>query len=172
MVTLHRVLRTLNILVAAIILAAVGAGYWYAWRPLPETTGRLTAPVGRAVSIARDERGRPHIAAENELDALFAQGFATAQDRMWQMDMSRRLGSGELSEVAGAATVALDMRARRMRMRRIAEVQAREISDEERAQIAAYARGVNYYLETHAGALPLDARAVAITANAGTQRDT
>ncbi len=156
MVTLHRVLRTLNILVAAIILAAVGAGYWYAWRPLPETSGRLTAPVGRAASIARDERGRPHIAAENELDALFAQGFATAQDRMWQMDMSRRLASGELSEVAGAATVALDMRARRMRMRRIAEAQAREISDEERAQIAAYARGVNYYLETHAGALPLE----------------
>src|SRR5208283_4987847 len=116
MVTLHRVLRTLNLLVAGAFLAAAGAGYWYLWRSLPETRGRLTAPVRGAVTNARDDLGRPHIAAQNELDALFAQGFATAQDRMWQMDMARRLASGEVSEVAGAAAVALDTRARRLRM--------------------------------------------------------
>src|SRR5208283_2397566 len=90
MVTLHRVLRTLNLLVAGAFLAAAGAGYWYLWRSLPETRGRLTAPVRGAVTIARDDLGRPHIAAQDELDALFAQGFATAQDRMWQMDTARR----------------------------------------------------------------------------------
>jgi penicillin amidase len=156
MVTLHRVLRTLNILAAGLFIAAVWAGYRYLWRPLPETKGWLRAPVGGVVSIARDELGRPHIEARNELDALFAQGFATAQDRMWQMDMARRMAGGELSEVAGPAAVALDLRARRVRMRRIAETQAREINDAERAGLAAYARGVNYYLETHAGALPVE----------------
>ncbi len=156
MVTLHRVLRTLNILAAGVFIAGAGAGYWYLWRPLPETSGRLTAPVRGAVTIARDDLGRPHIAAQNELDALFAQGFATAQDRMWQMDMARRLAGGEISEVAGAAALALDTRARRLRMRRIAETEAHEINDDERAGLAAYARGVNYYLETHAGALPVE----------------
>lgn len=158
MVTLQRVLRTLNVMAAGAALVVAWAGYTYLWRPLPETRGRLAAPVRFPVTIVRDELGRPHIQAQNETDALFAQGFATAQDRMWQMDMSRRLAKGELSEVAGPATLMLDTQARRLRMRRIAEAQARELGADERAQLAAYARGVNYYLETQAGALPVEFR--------------
>jgi len=98
----------------------------------------------------------PHVRAGSVEDALFAEGFVTAQDRMWQMDMSRRLAAGELSEVVGPATLELDTRARRLRIRRLAEAQVRELPAEELAQLAAYARGVNYYLWENAGALQIE----------------
>jgi len=158
MVLLHRILRALNIASAVLVLAALIAGYWYLWRPLPRTTGAVKAPVNAAVTIERDARGIPHIQAGSIEDALFAEGFVTAQDRMWQMDMARRLAGGELSEVAGPAALALDTRSRRLRMRRIAEAQARELAPAERAQLAAYARGVNYYLWENSGALPVEFR--------------
>jgi penicillin G amidase len=156
MVTLQRILRALNIATGVIVLAALGAGYWYLWRPLPKDSGVEKAPVTTPIVIERDARGLPHIRAGSVEDALFAEGFATAQDRMWQMDMSRRLASGELSEVVGPAALALDTRARRMGMRRIAEAQVRELPTEELAHLAAYARGVNYYLWENAGALPIE----------------
>jgi penicillin G amidase len=158
MVTLHRILRALNIASGVIALAALVAGYQYVWRPLPQTSGSAKAPVSATVVIERDARGIPHIRAGSVEDALFAEGFVTAQDRMWQMDMSRRLAGGELSEVVGPAALALDTRARRMRMRRIAEAQVRELLPEERAHLAAYARGINQYLWEKSGELPLEFR--------------
>src|SRR5581483_11521213 len=83
-------------------------------------------------------------------------GYATAQDRLWQMDALRRLAAGELSEVLGASTLELDREARRLRMRRIAEEHARMLPAADRAVFAAYARGVNYFIETHRNALPLE----------------
>lgn len=156
MVKLQRVLRALNIATALIVVAALVAGYWYLWRPLPKEAGVEKAPVTAPIVVQRDERGLPHIRAGSVEDALFAEGFVAAQDRMWQMDMSRRLASGELSEVVGPAALALDTRARRMRMRRIAEAQVRELPPEEFAHLAAYARGVNHYLWENAGALPIE----------------
>src|SRR6266568_2724148 len=110
MVTLQRVLRALNIAIGAIAAVALISGYWYLWRPLPKESGVLKAPVAAPVVVERDGRGIPHIRASSVEDALFAEGFAAAQDRMWQMDMSRRFASGELSEVAGPAALALDTR--------------------------------------------------------------
>jgi penicillin G amidase len=156
MVTLQRILRALNIAMGVVVLVALAAGYWHLWRPLPKVSGVEQAPVAASVVIERDARGLPHVRASSVADALFAEGYATAQDRMWQMDMSRRLASGELSEVAGPVALALDTRARRTRMRRIAEAQVRELPPEELANLAAYARGVNYYLWENADALPVE----------------
>jgi penicillin amidase len=89
-------------------------------------------------------------------DAIFLQGYATAQDRMWQMDVLRRLAAGELSEVLGAQTLELDREARRLRMRRVAEEDVRTLTPGDRAIFAAYARGVNYFIETHRKNLPLE----------------
>ena len=63
MVTLQRLLRALNIAMGAIVLAALVAGYWYLWRPLPNDSGTEKAPVTASVVIERDERGLPHIRA-------------------------------------------------------------------------------------------------------------
>jgi len=114
------------------------------------------APIAAQAEIARDGLGVPHITASQWEDAIFLQGYATAQDRLWQMDVLRRLAAGDLSEVLGPSTLELDREARRLRMRRIAEEHARSLSPGERAIFAAYARGVNYFIETHRNALPLE----------------
>ncbi len=106
--------------------------------------------------ISRDALGVPHIEAANWEDAIFLQGFVTAQDRMWQMDALRRLAAGELSEVVGKRALETDEESRRLRMRRMAELQERTLSAEDRQIFAAYARGVNYYLETQRGNLSFE----------------
>ena len=82
------------------------------------------ATCARAWRGGGDPYGVPHIEAKNIEDAIFLQGYVTAQDRLWQMDAARRLASGELSEVAGAPTLESDRDARRFRLRRIADQQA------------------------------------------------
>ncbi len=87
---------------------------------------------------------------------MFLQGFVTAQDRMWQMDALRRLAAGEVAEVVGRQALESDEEARRLRMARIAEEDERSMPTADRAILAAYARGVNYYLETHRGRYPVE----------------
>ncbi len=153
---LKRVLQYFNIAVLAVLIAAALAAYWYAWRPLPEISGTLAAPVAARLTVARDSLGVPHISASSVEDAIFAQGFATAQDRLWQMDGLRRLASGRLAEVLGPEYLPQDRESRRFRLDRIAEEQARIMPAGDRAILAAYARGVNYYIETHRTRLPLE----------------
>lgn len=149
-------LRAINLSIAVLAIALVAATYWFAWRPLPETSGEIAAPVSGKATISRDALGVPHIAAASWEDAVFLQGYVTAQDRMWQMDGLRRLAAGELAEVAGKGALELDEEARRLRLARIAEEQERAVPPADRAVFAAYARGVNFYLETHRGRLPLE----------------
>src|SRR5581483_669217 len=115
----------------------------------------ITAPISGSAVIRRDARGIPHIEAGSWQDAIFLQGYATAQDRLWQMDSLRRYGAGELSEVLGRAALALDERSRAMRMRAIAEYDASILKPQERAVLVEYARGVNYYIRTHREDYPL-----------------
>lgn len=138
------------------LVALVGAAYWVAWRPLPQTSGEIAAPIAARATVIRDALGVPHISAASWEDAIFLQGYVTAQDRMWQMDALRRLAAGELAEVIGPAALNQDQDSRRLRLSRIAEAQAKNLAPETKVIFAAYARGVNYYLETHRGQLPLE----------------
>lgn len=154
----NRVLRYVNALLALGVLAAAAAAYWFFWRPLPKTSGVMTAGVRQSVTIVRDAIGVPHIRAASIEDALFAQGYVTAQDRLWQMDAIRRLASGELSEVIGPAALEPDLDARRLRLRRAAEAHAAALPDKDRAMLAAYARGVNDYIDASRANLPVEFR--------------
>ncbi len=138
------------------LIAGLIAVYWVAYRPLAQVSGRITAPISRRATIVRDSLGVPHISAGSWEDAVFLQGFVTAQDRLWQMDAMRRLAAGDLSEIIGPATLELDREARRLRMRRNAEEQYKTLPAADRAVLAAYARGVNYFIETHRGRLPVE----------------
>ncbi len=151
-----RALKFINLSIAVLLVLVLGAIYWTAYRPLPKVSGQISAPVSAQATVGRDALGVPHIAAGQWEDAIFLQGYATAQDRLWQMDVLRRLAAGELSEVFGPATLELDREARGVRMRRIAEEQSRTLPPADRAVFAAYARGVNYFIETHRNALPLE----------------
>ncbi len=154
--SLHRLIRLFNGIVALLLIALIIAAYWYVYRPLPQTSGERAAPVSSRGSIVRDSLGVPHISAANIEDAIFAQGFVTAQDRLFQMDALRRLATGEMAEIAGSAAAGSDIEARRLRLRRIAGQHAAALKPEERRYFSAYARGVNYYIETHRSRLPVE----------------
>ena len=155
---LNRVLKYINYLIAAGALAVMGAAYWFGYRVLPRTSGSETAPVEAPVTIRRDAQGVPHIEARTLDDAFFAQGYAVAQDRLFQLELGRRMAAGELAEVVGARALESDLESRRLRMRRLATMHAATLPPEDRAPIAAYARGVNHFIDTHRDGLPLEFR--------------
>lgn len=99
----------------------------------------LQAPV----EILRDRWGVPHIYATNARDLMFAQGFVHAQDRLWQMEFQRRMVAGRLAEVAGPAALPADRAMRILGMRRVAGAEAALLDAETRAELDAYAAGVN-----------------------------
>jgi penicillin G amidase len=153
---LKRLVRVVNVSIAVLLLLIAAAVYWYAIRPLPKTSGDITAPIGGPAVIKRDAQGVPHIEASSWQDAIFLQGYVTAQDRLWQMDGLRRYSAGELAEIFGTALLAADERSRRMRMRAIAETDVRQLSPADRAILDEYARGVNYFIDTNRGDYSLE----------------
>jgi len=140
-------LRIIAALVAA-VLAIVGlAGGWLFWRfegTAPKIAGEMAVEgADAAVRIVRDRHGVPHVFAESEADAFFGLGFAQAQDRIFQMDLTRRLMQGRLSELVGSRALAVDRRNRILGWSRTAEAQVAALSPQTRQALEAYARGVN-----------------------------
>ena len=84
--------KYVNWAVLVLLIAALVAGYWFVWRQLPRYSGLIEAPVQASVSF--DTLGVPHIRAATLDDALCAQGYVTAQDRLFQIDILRRLNAG------------------------------------------------------------------------------
>lgn len=160
--TRSNVLRVLGVLVVILLLAIAGIGaYFYgvARAALPQLDGEfkvtgLSAPV----KVSRDNHGVPTIEAANLPDLFFAQGYVTAQDRFWQLDVMRRFAAGELSEILGDKLLPHDREQRILGLRSAAR-HSLEIADpRDRAFFEAYARGVNAYIESHRDRLPLEIR--------------
>jgi penicillin amidase len=142
-------------LLAVAILGALG-GYLFLRRTLPVTSGEIAvAGVTAPVEILRDRYGIPHIFAQSEEDAHFALGFVHAQDRLWQLEMNRRVAAGRLSEVLGAAGLETDRFLRTLGIRRAAEANLPRLDEETRRYLDAYAAGVNALLATRP-VLPLE----------------
>ncbi|WP_106588534.1 penicillin acylase family protein [Salsuginibacillus halophilus] len=140
----------IGILGSGIILltASIIWGYLQMQRPLPSTDGEIPVPyMEDGASIVRDSQGVPHIEADNTFDLYFAQGFATAQDRLFQMDMSRRQASGTLSEVVGEDALETDKYFRTFGLRRAAEASLEEYDDNTISALQAYTEGVNAFME-------------------------
>lgn len=110
----------------------------------PKITGTLMVKGASApVRIVRDAHGVPHIFGETEADVYFGLGFAQAQDRIFQMDLTRRLMQGRLSELVGPRAVTLDARARVLGWGRTADAQLKALPPQVRAALVAYGAGVN-----------------------------
>ncbi len=151
----RRVLRR----VAAILLVSAGAAIaalsFWAWRTLPQTGGeRVVAGLSTPVEIWRDRYGVPHIFADSLPDAWFALGYVHAQDRMWQMEFTRRLGAGRLAEVMGERALDADRFFRTLGLYRLAEAQSGSLSPQARGALESYASGINAWLDHRAAALP------------------
>lgn len=153
---MKRIVQFINLLIVLALVAVAGVLYWYGYRLLPQTSGNVELAISGPGRIARDSLGVPHIKASSIEDAVYLQGYAMAQDRLWQMDMARRDASGQLSEVVGRAGLENDLEARRWRLRRIAEAQVKFLAPAEYAVLAAYARGVNAFINTHRTSLPVE----------------
>ena len=106
------------------------------------------AGLKRQVTVRRDERGIPYIEAANDDDLFFAQGYITASDRLWQMDLLRRNVRGELAEIFGAGALAEDKRHRTMGLNTVVEQSANFVPQALNAAMTAYANGVNAYIDS------------------------
>ncbi|OYD09458.1 penicillin acylase family protein [Paludifilum halophilum] len=135
-------------LLLTVSAAFLGYGRWWLADRLPQVEGTLTlAGLKEKVEVLRDGHGIPRIRAENANDLFFAQGYVTAQDRLFQMDMSRRMASGQLSEVVGRDTLDQDKFFRTLGLRRAAKASLPEYSDRAKKVLNAYAKGVNAYMD-------------------------
>lgn len=150
-------MRRLAFLLTASICATAAAS---AQNPNSATPSKLPG-LAAAAEVARDVHGIAHIRAGNPRDLFFMQGYVHAQDRLFQMDISRRRASGTLAELLGPAALASDVQLRTIGIRRAAERSLAAISPEAIAALEAYAAGVNAYVARHP--LPPEYAALEIT---------
>ena len=123
----------------------VGCVLFLSAASLAQSTLRV-AGLKDKVTVHRDERSIPYIEANNDHDLYFAQGYITASDRLWQMDVLRRTARGELAEIFGQTVLAEDKRRRTYGFARLSEQAAANVSAEMRPLLEAYANGVNAYI--------------------------
>ena len=149
-------------LVFLIVLAAVCALGWLRSRTLaalPTLDGDVAAVgLSAPVTVRRDAHGVPHIDAANQDDLWFAQGYVTAQDRLWQMDLYRRNANGELAEIIGSSVVNRDIAQRLFGFRKTAHRIYDNLTADDRRRLDDYARGVNLYITQHQDTLPVEFR--------------
>ena len=142
-----------------LLLGVVGYLYYVARSALPQLDGSITLPgLSSPVTAKRDQHGVPTIEAKTLEDLFYAQGYVTAQDRLWQMDIIRRFAAGELSEILGPSVLEHDREQRILGLREIARKSAEALSPQERAYFQAYARGVTAFAATHLDRLPIEFR--------------
>src|SRR5947209_15622891 len=174
-------LRTFLVLLALIVISGIGVFAWFyhaAHASLPQLDGTLAAQgLSAPVTVTRDAHGVPHISAASLEDLFFAQGYIAAQDRLWQLDLTRRYAGGELAEIFPASSgpppalsrststsgprrtwVDHDKRQRILRLRAVAERVAQQLGARDRSFFEAYTRGVNAYIEQHRDQLPIEFR--------------
>jgi penicillin amidase len=156
---LIRIFLWLLLVVVLVVAGAVTYAYYVAQSALPQLDGQAqVAGLSGSVAVTRDSHGVPTIDAASLEDLFFAQGYVTAQDRLWQMDIMRRFGSGELSEILGEETLKLDREQRILGLRAAASKSVGMASARDRSFFDAYARGVNAYIATHGKHLPIEFR--------------
>ena len=167
--------RVVAFFLIAILIAALGGLawlYWMARSALPQLDGSVkVAGLSAKVTVIRDGHGVPTIDAANLEDLFFAQGYVTAQDRLWQMDVMRRFAAGEISEILGADFLKHDREQRILGLRVAAQKAVEVSSAQTRAHFEAYARGVNAYIESHRDRLPIEFRILRYSPRLWAQED-
>ena len=132
---------------AVVLLIAAAVGYLWMRRSLPDLEGIVSA-VGleSPVEITRDRHGVPHIVAGSRNDALYGLGYVHAQDRLWQMEVNRRIGAGRLSEVMGGEALTLDRTMRVLGIYRSAQRNYANLDPASRRALESYVAGVNAFV--------------------------
>jgi penicillin amidase len=151
---LVRLVQLAVLLLVLALIAVVVMGAITTQRGWPQTTGTLTVSgLHHAVTVQRDRSGIIQITADDRHDLFLAQGYAHAQERMWQMELSRRIGAGRLSELFGKSQVDTDTYIRTLGWRIAAQRDLAAMSPDSVAILQAYADGVNAWIDEHDGEL-------------------
>ena len=159
-----RILLWLLVLGFIVVLGAVGYGWHVADSALPQLDGRIQMKgISGPITVTRDTHGVPTIQASSLDDLFFAQGYVTAQDRLWQMDVMRRFAGGELSEILGEPLLKIDREQRILGLRAAAKKSLETASARDREFFEAYAHGVNTFINSHGDRLPIEFRILRYT---------
>jgi penicillin amidase len=154
---LRTILRILIWTFALVIVVAAAVAWRFIYRPLPQLDGPISLlGLQKEVTVERDNWGVPHIRASSLADAVEAQGYVMAQDRLWQLDLMRRASRGQLSEIVGPLALKSDKQFRTFGFSRAADRDFAAMDKDSRALMEAYARGVNVFIEQHQNSLPLE----------------
>jgi penicillin amidase len=151
----------LGLFLAILLILAGAAAYFYsvARSALPQLDGTISVSgLAAPVDVIRDPRGVPTLDAASLDDLFFAQGYVTAQDRLWQMDIMRRFAAGDMAEIAGPALIDHDREQRILGLRTVAEKAVASLSARDRSYFEAYTRGVNAFMSSHLDRLPVEFR--------------
>src|SRR5229473_3237354 len=139
-----KILKIVGGVLLVLAVVVIGGGLWLVLAPWPQVSGQaVAAGLSAPVQVIRDKWGVPHLYAQNDHDLFFAQGYVQAQDRLWEMEFNRRVGSGTLSAVLGKATLDTDRFMRTLGVRRAAQKDWDVLDPDSRAILQAYADGVN-----------------------------
>src|SRR5665213_356262 len=172
---LRIILRTVLVLAILFVAAILTSGIYLRHdlrAALPQIDGTLHASgLSAPVTVTRDAHGVPSIQAANLDDLLFAQGFVTAQDRLWQMDALRRHAAGDLAEILGPSLVEHDRTQRTLQLRAAADRAVTVLPPDQLHQLDAYARGVNAFIAQNADRLPVEFHILHYTPAPWTPRD-
>ena len=155
-----------GIVVGILILASIvfGGGFLVLRGSLPQVDGKkVVAGISAPVEILRDANGIPHIYGKSEADGWFGLGYAHAQDRLWQMDFSRRIGAGKLSEILGEKGLKTDKFLRTLSVYHFAEQNYANETPKTRAMLQAYAAGVNAFIGEPQGPMPPEFYVLGVT---------
>src|SRR6266566_2761871 len=140
-------------------LAGLAGGIYYilTHRPLPKQKGTVKLHgLHEPVEILTDRYGVPHMYAQNEDDLYFAQGYVHASQRLWQMELNRRISSGRLAEIFGEVALEADRFSRRLGIHRSAIAEVPRLPEHSKRILDAYARGINTYIDRYKNKLPLE----------------
>src|SRR5205807_3239453 len=144
---MNRLSRTFLLIMAFVCVLA--ADRWPATTVAQQTPTTITiAGLHERVTVRRDERGIPYIEAANNDDLYFAQGYITATDRLWQMDLLRRNVRGELAEIFGEGALGEDKRHRTFGFAQVVDETAKHLPPNLNTAMTAYASGVNAFIDS------------------------
>ena len=146
----------IRFVIALIVLAVLAGGYLF-YRAMPSYSGEASLPgLSADVRVFRDSYGIPRIFAANMTDAARALGYLHASERLYQMEVSRRVGEGRIAEMAGADVVGVDKFIRTLNLYGLAQSSYNALSKDAQGRLDAYADGVNAFLKAHENALPVE----------------
>ncbi|MBD3226500.1 MAG: hypothetical protein GF313_17375 [Caldithrix sp.] len=153
---MKKILIALILLIGILLVTAISWGYYILQSSLPSQQGsHITSRINQSVTITYDAMGIPQIWAHNAADAYFALGYQHAADRLFQMDMTRRVAQGRLSALLGREVLEVDIQQRLIGHHRLAKKYIDSLSAENRHNLQAYSNGVNAYVQK-ASTLPFE----------------